>query len=316
MPAVSSTSTAKSRPARTDRSEVMGGGSAPTPRKKAPATRSAGPAEPVEAADGGTKQRAARARKGVAKTGADAPAPVEKVEKAPRPAPRTAKAAPARASAATQQEDAQPEATRPAAKSSAAPKTMTATAEVTAEASRPEPQALAARPQETAAAETTAAEVKAAETTAREAAARQTAAPEAATRETTAPETAAHATAAPETTRTDERPAAEAAVENMPGAMAVEMPKDTAKDPKPARRSRRGRTTGPSIPLGSLTQLEHRAVIHCHACGSTRVTRLSMNLTDGTPVEFTSCHRCEHRTWEHAGDTLDVGSVLDRTRRE
>jgi hypothetical protein len=46
------------------------------------------------------------------------------------------------------------------------------------------------------------------------------------------------------------------------------------------------------------------------------VTRLSMNLTDGTPVEFTSCHRCEHRTWEHGGDALSVDSVLDRTRRD
>jgi hypothetical protein len=40
-----------------------------------------------------------------------------------------------------------------------------------------------------------------------------------------------------------------------------------------------------------------------------------MNLTDGTPVEFTSCHRCEHRTWEHGGDALTVDSVLDKARR-
>ena len=84
----------------------------------------------------------------------------------------------------------------------------------------------------------------------------------------------------------------------------------------PARGRRRGRAAGPSIPLGSLTQREHRAAIECQACGSTRVTRLSMNLTDGTPVEFTSCHRCEHRTWEHGGDALSVDSVLDRTRRD
>jgi hypothetical protein len=85
--------------------------------------------------------------------------------------------------------------------------------------------------------------------------------------------------------------------------------------PAPVRARRRGRPTGPSIPLGSLTQREHRAVIECQGCGSTRVTRLTMNLTDGTPVEFTSCHRCEHKTWEHGGDALSVDSVLDRTRR-
>ena len=84
----------------------------------------------------------------------------------------------------------------------------------------------------------------------------------------------------------------------------------------PSRGRRRGRVPRPSIPLGSLTQREHRADIECQSCGSTRVTRLTMNLTDGTPVEFTSCHRCEHRTWEHAGDALTVDSVLDRTRRD
>jgi hypothetical protein len=45
------------------------------------------------------------------------------------------------------------------------------------------------------------------------------------------------------------------------------------------------------------------------------VTRLSLNLTDGTPVEFTSCHRCEHRSWEHAGSVMPVQTVLDRTRK-
>jgi hypothetical protein len=45
------------------------------------------------------------------------------------------------------------------------------------------------------------------------------------------------------------------------------------------------------------------------------VTRLSLSLTDGTPVEFTSCHRCEHRTWEHAGAVMPVATVLDRTRK-
>ena len=45
------------------------------------------------------------------------------------------------------------------------------------------------------------------------------------------------------------------------------------------------------------------------------VTRLTLSLTDGTPVDFTSCHRCEHRTWEHAGGELTVQTVLDRARR-
>ena len=86
----------------------------------------------------------------------------------------------------------------------------------------------------------------------------------------------------------------------------------------PGGRGRRGRGRAgvAPVPLGSLTQREHRAIVACRSCGSTRVTRLSLNLTDGTPVEFTSCHRCEHRTWEHAGAELTVGSVLDRARRD
>ena len=79
---------------------------------------------------------------------------------------------------------------------------------------------------------------------------------------------------------------------------------------------RRRRQDGPPAPLGSLTQRDSRAGGSCAACGSNHVTRLTMNLTDGTPVDFTSCHRCEHRTWEHAGAELTVGTVLDRARRD
>ena len=68
-------------------------------------------------------------------------------------------------------------------------------------------------------------------------------------------------------------------------------------------------------PLGSLTQRDHRTGAVCRGCGSLHVTRLTLSLTDGTPVDFTSCHRCEHRTWEHAGGELTVQTVLDRARR-
>ena len=54
----------------------------------------------------------------------------------------------------------------------------------------------------------------------------------------------------------------------------------------------------------------------CEGCGSDRITRISMTLTDGTPVDFTSCHVCEHRTWrESAGDVLALDGVLRRTRK-
>jgi hypothetical protein len=82
----------------------------------------------------------------------------------------------------------------------------------------------------------------------------------------------------------------------------------------------RSSTASPSrthVPLGSLTQPGARAGASCRACGSDRVTRIAMNLTDGSPVEFTSCHRCEHRTWAEQGSTgaLPVDRVLDKTRK-
>jgi hypothetical protein len=82
-----------------------------------------------------------------------------------------------------------------------------------------------------------------------------------------------------------------------------------------ARTSAAART---NVPLGSLTQPGARSGSGCRACGSERVTRIAMSLTDGSPVEFTSCHRCEHRTWEEQGidgSVLPVARVLDKTRK-
>lgn len=83
----------------------------------------------------------------------------------------------------------------------------------------------------------------------------------------------------------------------------------------PTQRQRSSRPAAPAVPLGSLTQREARGGVVCRECGSAHVTRLAMNLTDGTPVEFTSCHHCEHRTWEHAGGRLPVDAVLERARK-
>lgn len=76
---------------------------------------------------------------------------------------------------------------------------------------------------------------------------------------------------------------------------------------------RRSRTAVPAAPLGSL--ISQREAPRCGACGSSRVTRLAMHLTDGTPVLFTSCHRCEVRRWEHDGSAMSVYDVLDHTRK-
>jgi hypothetical protein len=73
-----------------------------------------------------------------------------------------------------------------------------------------------------------------------------------------------------------------------------------------------------NVPRGSLTQPGARAGAACRSCGSERVTRIAMALTDGSPVQFTSCHRCEHRTWEEQGNrsrVLPVQRVLDKSRK-
>jgi hypothetical protein len=86
--------------------------------------------------------------------------------------------------------------------------------------------------------------------------------------------------------------------------------------PAPRRsRSRAARVAAP-VALGSLTQPGSRGAADvCAQCGSARITSLSMTLTDGTAVRFTSCHSCEHRTWRSAGGELDRATVLERTRK-
>jgi hypothetical protein len=73
--------------------------------------------------------------------------------------------------------------------------------------------------------------------------------------------------------------------------------------------------TAHQVPLGSLTQRDNRHGGACIECGSVRVTRLTMRLTDGTPVQFTSCHQCDRRTWETEGAELSRDHVLARTQK-
>jgi hypothetical protein len=69
------------------------------------------------------------------------------------------------------------------------------------------------------------------------------------------------------------------------------------------------------VPLGSLTQPGAREGARCVMCGSERVTRISMELTDGSDVDFTHCLECEHRTWQHGDEVLSVDHVLSRAKR-
>ena len=63
------------------------------------------------------------------------------------------------------------------------------------------------------------------------------------------------------------------------------------------------------------TPAQHPSAERCEGCGSEKVTRLSMTLTDGAPVDFTSCHACEHKTWRRDGAPLDLSTVLAKTTK-
>ena len=65
----------------------------------------------------------------------------------------------------------------------------------------------------------------------------------------------------------------------------------------------------------SLTRPGARSGAVCPACGSERLTSLSMTLTDGSDVHFFSCHNCEHRVWADAAGRLDISDVLSRATK-
>jgi hypothetical protein len=41
-----------------------------------------------------------------------------------------------------------------------------------------------------------------------------------------------------------------------------------------------------------------------------------MTLTDGTPVQFASCHECEHRHWSHEGRALALTDVITKATKQ
>ena len=66
--------------------------------------------------------------------------------------------------------------------------------------------------------------------------------------------------------------------------------------------------------MSLVTTPSHELAV-CPACAGTRVTSISMTLTDGTPVHFGSCHACEHKSWTQAGRELDITTVLGKAQK-
>jgi hypothetical protein len=65
----------------------------------------------------------------------------------------------------------------------------------------------------------------------------------------------------------------------------------------------------------SLTQVPSTGAVRCPVCDGTRLTRIGLVLTDGSPVDFTSCHNCEHKSWVHEGTDLPIDTVLLKARK-
>ena len=88
----------------------------------------------------------------------------------------------------------------------------------------------------------------------------------------------------------------------------------TATTPAPAATA-----VAPSAALlaepASLTQVPTTGAARCPVCDGTRLTRIGLVLTDGSPVDFTSCHNCEHKAWVHEGTDLPIDSVLAKARK-
>ena len=65
----------------------------------------------------------------------------------------------------------------------------------------------------------------------------------------------------------------------------------------------------------SLVTTPTHQLATCVACNGTRVTHISMTLTDGSQVDFASCHTCEHKSWTEAGTGLAVTDVLKKAQK-
>lgn len=65
----------------------------------------------------------------------------------------------------------------------------------------------------------------------------------------------------------------------------------------------------------SLVTTPTRSLTSCSQCTSTRTTGITMTLTDGSSVDFASCHICEHKAWTQSGRTLDFSTVLSKAQK-
>ncbi|MFN2589694.1 MAG: hypothetical protein ABR518_02875 [Actinomycetota bacterium] len=59
----------------------------------------------------------------------------------------------------------------------------------------------------------------------------------------------------------------------------------------------------------------HAAGGRCPSCRSDELVVVELALSEGTPLEFAFCTRCERRGWDATGRNLALTSVLDLAAR-
>ena len=65
----------------------------------------------------------------------------------------------------------------------------------------------------------------------------------------------------------------------------------------------------------SLVTTPTSSLAVCVGCAGTRVTAITMTLTDGSSVDFSSCHSCETKSWRQGGRELDIQTVLGKAQK-
>lgn len=57
------------------------------------------------------------------------------------------------------------------------------------------------------------------------------------------------------------------------------------------------------------------ATLECPQCGSANVININLTMETDAPVSFYSCHACEHRWWNKAGEPIPLDEVLTLAKR-
>ncbi len=56
--------------------------------------------------------------------------------------------------------------------------------------------------------------------------------------------------------------------------------------------------------------------VRCESCASPSVTHIAITMAEGQVVDFTSCHRCEHKSYAADGQSLPLARVLTLAGRK